>query len=113
MTALELINKLPAAFNPEAAAGIARTIQFNTSQPAYVAIRDGACNVTDTECEGCDGSDTDGGGWDSEGMGAPAGALTAQAVNGDTVLPQVSTRAKRSPRRLARADPARPWRPSA
>ena len=54
MTALELINKLPAAFNPEAAAGIARTIQFNTSQPAYVAIRDGACNVTEGSADAAD-----------------------------------------------------------
>ena len=47
MTALDLLNKLPAAINPQAVAGVSRTLQFNTSQPAWVVIRDGACSVTE------------------------------------------------------------------
>lgn len=54
MTALDLLNKLPAAINPAAVAGIDRTLQFNTSQPAYVTIRDGACSVTEGTAENAD-----------------------------------------------------------
>lgn len=54
MTALELLNKLPLALNPQAAAGIDRTIQFNIAQPAYVVIRDGACVVTEGSAEAAD-----------------------------------------------------------
>jgi putative sterol carrier protein len=46
VTFKELINKLPAAFNPGAAAGNNCVIQFNTSTPAYVTIKDGACGVS-------------------------------------------------------------------
>lgn len=54
MTALELLNKLPAAINPQAVAGLHRTLQFNTSQPAWVVIRDGACVVTQGTAEAAD-----------------------------------------------------------
>jgi len=54
MTALELLNKLPAAINPQAVAGLNRTLQFNTSQPAWVVIRDGACVVTQGTAEAAD-----------------------------------------------------------
>jgi putative sterol carrier protein len=45
VTFKELINKLPAAFNPDAAAGNNCVIQFNTSTPAYVTVKDGTCSV--------------------------------------------------------------------
>jgi putative sterol carrier protein len=45
VTLTELFNKLPGAFVPDAATGTNCTIQFNTSQPTYVAINDGSCNV--------------------------------------------------------------------
>ncbi|HUW52296.1 MAG TPA: SCP2 sterol-binding domain-containing protein [Rhodanobacter sp.] len=54
MTALDLLNKLPAAINPQAVAGLNRTIQFNTSQPAFVVIRDGACAVTPGSTDAAD-----------------------------------------------------------
>lgn len=54
MTALELLNKLPLALDPQAVAGVNRTLQFNTSQPAYVVIRDGACTVTEGTAETAD-----------------------------------------------------------
>lgn len=54
MSALELLNKLPVAINPQATAGVNRTIQFNISQPAYVSIHDGACDVTQGTAEAAD-----------------------------------------------------------
>lgn len=54
MTALELLQKLPQAINPDAVVGIDRTLQFNTSQPAYAVIRDGACTVTEGTAENAD-----------------------------------------------------------
>jgi putative sterol carrier protein len=54
MTALELLHKLPAAFNPEAAASANSVIQFNISQPAFVTIRDGICTVTEGSAEAAD-----------------------------------------------------------
>lgn len=47
MTASELISKLPAAFNPDAAAGTNCVMQFNTSKPSYATIKDGACSVAE------------------------------------------------------------------
>ncbi|MDR3418936.1 MAG: SCP2 sterol-binding domain-containing protein [Nevskia sp.] len=43
MSALALLQKMPAAFNPEAAGATQCTIQFNASSPAYIDIKDGAC----------------------------------------------------------------------
>lgn len=54
MTALELLQKLPHALNPQAVVGVNRTIQFNVAQPVYVVIRDGACTVTDGTAEAAD-----------------------------------------------------------
>lgn len=54
MTALELLNKLPTAINPQTTAGVDRTIQFNISQPAYVAIHNGACEVSEGTAEAAD-----------------------------------------------------------
>jgi len=45
--ALDLIKKLPAAFNADGAAGTNATIQFNTSKPAYVAIANGECTAAE------------------------------------------------------------------
>ena len=47
MDAMELINKLPAAFNPDAAQGTECVLQFNTSKPSYATIKDGACTVAE------------------------------------------------------------------
>lgn len=54
MTALEMLHKLPIALNPQASAGTNCTIQFNVSQPTYVVIRDGACEVTEGSAEAAD-----------------------------------------------------------
>ncbi len=54
MNALELLHKLPLAINPQTTAGIERTIQFNISQPAYVVIRNGTCEVSEGEAETAD-----------------------------------------------------------
>ncbi|WP_323119845.1 SCP2 sterol-binding domain-containing protein [Burkholderia alba] len=54
MTAFELLNTLPAAIDPQATAGLDRVLQFNISQPAYVSIRDGACEVTTGTDEAAD-----------------------------------------------------------
>lgn len=45
MSATEFLNKLPAAFNVDAAAGTDCTIQFNVSEPAHLVIKDGNCEV--------------------------------------------------------------------
>lgn len=54
MSALDLLHKLPLAINPQATAGLDRTIQFNISQPAYVVIRNGACEVTEGNADNAD-----------------------------------------------------------
>ena len=46
MSVSDLLQKLPAAFNADEAAGTECTIQFNTSQPMYATIKDGKCSVT-------------------------------------------------------------------
>jgi len=43
MSAAEILKKLPAAFNPDAATGTQCTIQFNTSSPMHVVIGNGEC----------------------------------------------------------------------
>ena len=47
MSALELLKKLPAAFNPAGAAGTDCVVQFNSSKPAYATIKGSACTVTE------------------------------------------------------------------
>ncbi len=47
MSALDLLKKLPAAFNPDAASGTNCVMQFNTSTPAYATIKDGVCTVAE------------------------------------------------------------------
>ena len=45
MSTTEFLNRLPGAFNADAAAGTDCTIQFNVSEPAHVIINDGNCEV--------------------------------------------------------------------
>jgi putative sterol carrier protein len=45
--ALDLLKKLPAAFNADAASGTNCTLQFNTSKPAYATIKDGTCSISE------------------------------------------------------------------
>ncbi|MDR3416559.1 MAG: SCP2 sterol-binding domain-containing protein [Nevskia sp.] len=45
MSVTDLLNKLPAALNADAAAGTDAVIQFNTSQPHYATIKGGACTI--------------------------------------------------------------------
>lgn len=45
MSAIELLKKLPAAFNADAASGTDATLQFNISQPMHAIIKNGACTV--------------------------------------------------------------------
>ncbi len=46
MSVADLLQKLPAALNAEAAAGTDAVIQFNSSQPHYVTIKGGSATVT-------------------------------------------------------------------
>lgn len=43
--AVDLLNKLPAAFNADAAAGVECTLQFNFSSPMNAVIKNGSCAV--------------------------------------------------------------------
>lgn len=45
MSTTDFLNKLPEAFKADAAAGTECTIQFNVSEPAYVVIKGGSCEV--------------------------------------------------------------------
>ncbi|MGB1562441.1 MAG: SCP2 sterol-binding domain-containing protein [Sinimarinibacterium flocculans] len=54
MSAADLLKKLPAAFNADAASGTTATIQFNCSTPMYTTIKDGACSVTDGQSDSAD-----------------------------------------------------------
>lgn len=47
MSAIDFLNKLPAALNPSAASGLDCVLQFNTSTPAYVSIKGGAASVAE------------------------------------------------------------------
>jgi len=47
MSATAFLKKLPAAFNPDAAAGASCTIQFNVSTPVHAQIANGACTIVD------------------------------------------------------------------
>lgn len=52
--ALDLLHKLPTAFNPDAAAGTNCTLQFNTSKPAYATIKDGTCTISEGSADNSD-----------------------------------------------------------
>lgn len=45
MTLDDVFARLPDAFRPEAAAGLDATVQFNTSEPRHLVIRDGSLSV--------------------------------------------------------------------
>ncbi|HEU0196657.1 MAG TPA: SCP2 sterol-binding domain-containing protein [Nevskiaceae bacterium] len=47
MSALDLLKKLPSAFNPEAATGTSCVVQFAVSTPAYVTLNDGRCSLSE------------------------------------------------------------------
>lgn len=54
MSAADLLKKLPAAFNADAASGTNATIQFNCSTPMYTTIKDGTCTVSDGQSGSAD-----------------------------------------------------------
>jgi putative sterol carrier protein len=45
MSAKELIQKMPAAFNPDAAGDLKATIQYQTANPMYLVIDNGQCSA--------------------------------------------------------------------
>lgn len=47
MSAADFLKKLPAAFNPDAAAGTNCVMQFNVATPTTVTIKDGTCSVSE------------------------------------------------------------------
>ncbi len=49
-----LKSKLPAAFNADAASGVNSVLQFNSSSPVSVAIKDGGISVTDGQASNPD-----------------------------------------------------------
>ncbi|MEM7763668.1 MAG: SCP2 sterol-binding domain-containing protein [Pseudomonadota bacterium] len=51
MTLDQIFEKMPAALNADAAGGVDATIQFNTSQPRHVVIKDGALTVNEGSAE--------------------------------------------------------------
>ncbi|MEM9171545.1 MAG: SCP2 sterol-binding domain-containing protein [Pseudomonadota bacterium] len=51
MTLDDIFEKMPKALNPDAAAGVDATIQFNAGTPRNVVIRDGALTVNDGAAE--------------------------------------------------------------
>jgi Putative sterol carrier protein len=54
MSATEILKKLPAAFDAEAAGGTECVVQFNTSTPMYATIQGGACQVADGKADNAD-----------------------------------------------------------
>ena len=54
MSAAELLNQLPNAFNPNEASGTSCTIQFMCSTPKHAVIKDGACAVNDGQSDSAD-----------------------------------------------------------
>lgn len=54
MSAVELLKRMPEAFQPEAAGDTECVVQFNISTPAYAEIRDGACTVTEGASDAAD-----------------------------------------------------------
>lgn len=45
--AIDILKKLPTAFQPDAAGDTACTVQFNISRPMHVVIKDGTCATRD------------------------------------------------------------------
>lgn len=54
MSALDLLHKLPAAFNASEASGTDCVVQFKSSKPAYATIKGGACSVTEGTASNAD-----------------------------------------------------------
>ena len=47
MNALDILKKLPEAFDPDAAAGAEGTVQLNLSTPVYVTVAEDVLTVTE------------------------------------------------------------------
>lgn len=47
MSVVEFLKQWSTSFDPAAAAGTTCSIQFKTSQPAYVTIKDGTCTFSE------------------------------------------------------------------
>jgi putative sterol carrier protein len=47
MTANEIVRRMPAAFDSEAAGDMEATVQYQLSEPMYVVIESGECHVFD------------------------------------------------------------------
>jgi len=54
MSVIDFLTKMTSTFNPDAAAGASCVLQFNTSQPAYVTIANGAATLTQGNAPGPD-----------------------------------------------------------
>ena len=52
--AVDLLKKLPAAFNADAAAGVDATLQFNCSSPVNAVIKNGSCSVNEGTASAAD-----------------------------------------------------------
>lgn len=47
MSVIDFLKKMTTALDPQAAAGTSCVLQFNTSKPAYVTIKDGAASLAE------------------------------------------------------------------
>ncbi|MGH8480975.1 MAG: SCP2 sterol-binding domain-containing protein [Nevskiaceae bacterium] len=47
MSVIDFLKKMTSALDPQAAAGASCVLQFNTSQPAYITIKDGAATLAE------------------------------------------------------------------
>lgn len=54
MNVIDFLKQMAASFDPAAAEGTNCNIQFKTSQPAYLTIKDGSCVLTEGEAPGPD-----------------------------------------------------------
>ncbi|HEX7003455.1 MAG TPA: SCP2 sterol-binding domain-containing protein [Trueperaceae bacterium] len=54
MTAKELLQRMPEALDPQAAAGTEATIQYEISEPTYQVLRDGKLTVHDGHADNPD-----------------------------------------------------------
>ena len=54
MSAVELLKRMPEAFQPEAAGDTDCTVQFNISTPMYAVIKEGTCAVHEGTADSAD-----------------------------------------------------------
>jgi putative sterol carrier protein len=54
MSVTDFLKKLSGTLDPSAASGTNCVLQFNTSQPAYITIKDGKATVTEGAASGPD-----------------------------------------------------------